>query len=816
MPRSSLVSLAHCPTAPQSRFALAAHPFLLVSRIDSAHEIFFIESRTHTRHPAHKRHGLFLEPLPSSHRPPLTQRSIRTSNCFSRELLVAAYKLALRSRIFSTLTTEYPHSNLAPPQYNNRVPHFRSLAWASLIAALLLGLLAAATVPSLTAVQAAPLLQATTDTPTNTPTDTATATATSTPTSTSTPTNTPTPAPGSIVISELRFVGAGGSTDEFVELFNRSCSTTFDLNGWSLSSSDNAGATTLLHQFSSSTPLPPGHYFLLGGTGYAWTTQQSVPDAQFDLGSDIPNAGGVALFLPDGITKIDRVGLSPTSAYIEGTPLGPLNLNTDQGYERHTSALGVVDSNDNLADFSQQPSDPRNSTQTGPCGVPQTPTPTPTRTITPTRTPLGFHPRVMINEVGWAGTGSNHGDQWIELTNPGTQPVDLANWSLETSNGSLIVNLRGVLPVGAFYLLVHGESADATQAATSAPTSPPTTDASACLVFNRQDLATRNILINQVFSGTLSSTGQILYLINSSNGIEDSADRGGGYWPAGNYAPAKSMERSGIIPDSTSGAWFTFEGDPVALNTPLDCDGNHVRGTPGGKNWAYTVTATPSPTPAPTRKPTPRPPTPFAHMVINEFLPRAGTDWNGDGAIDVFDEFVELKNLGPIDINLQGWKIDVLSSGPSTSFNLPGLTLHTGDRVLYYGSQDGLRLPDSGGTVRLFNNRGILIDARSYGPVADPDISHCRIPDGYYWQDACFPTPALENALIGTPPAPPPSAALHPPPCLLADTVPRPFRDAECSPHGADVFNPAFWDDQAGHGQFPVQDVYYKWKTWVQ
>ena len=406
---------------------------------------------------------------------------------------------------------------------------------------------------------------------------------TPTPTDTSTPTNTATPGPGSIVISEVRFIGSGGPTDEFVELFNRSCSTTFDLNGWSLKFSDSAGNVSPLplYQFSATTPLPPGHFFLVSSTGFAPSSQQSVPDVTYDGSTlDIPPDGGVALFLPapNGSTWIDQVGLSAGSAYKEATPLTTLTTPSDQGYERKSSGLGFQDSNDNSLDFTRLPSDPRNSTQVGSCGVPQTPTPTLTRTATPLP---GFHPRLLISEVGYGGTSSDHADQWIELYNPTTQDQLLGGWSLETSSGTVIANLHGTLGPGGFYLLVHGSTDQATQAVVSTPTLPSVSTPPSCLVFYRSDVD-----VAQVFSTTLSNYGQGIFLINPANGIEDTADRYGYAWPAGSYAPPVSMERSGMITDTTVGAWFTFAGDPVALNTARDCDGNHVYGTPGFANWA--------------------------------------------------------------------------------------------------------------------------------------------------------------------------------------------------------------------------------------
>ena len=118
--------------------------------------------------------------------------------------------------------------------------------------------------------------------------------------------------------------------------------------------------------------------------------------------------------------------------------------------------------------------------------------------------------------------------------------------------------------------------------------------------------------------------------------------------------------------------------------------------------------------------------------------------------------------------------------------------------------------------MRLINPRGVVIDARGYGPVADPDQSHCRLPDGYYWRRPCFPTPGLENSLTGAAPSAPPVVAAGPPPCLLADTVPAPFRQAECDPYGAGMWDQTYWDRQAGEGQFRVPDAYDKASTIVQ
>jgi hypothetical protein len=191
----------------------------------------------------------------------------------------------------------------------------------------------------------------------------------------------------------------------------------------------------------------------------------------------------------------------------------------------------------------------------------------------------------------------------------------------------------------------------------------------------------------------VSVNGQILYLTDPNGNIEDSADRNGVTWPAGNLSQYRSMERRAGMADTAVGAWGTYGG--TGTTSVHDCNGNAVRGTPKAGNYVASVTITPSPTQTPYKKPTPPIPTPFAHMVINEFLPRAGSDWNHDGKIDVYDEFIEVKNLGPIDVDLKNWKLDIQGSASRDAFTLTGPK--PGRRAdVFYGSTTKLLQEDSG------------------------------------------------------------------------------------------------------------------------
>jgi hypothetical protein len=333
----------------------------------------------------------------------------------------------------------------------------------------------------------------------------------------------------------------------------------------------------------------------------------------------------------------------------------------------------------------------------------------------------------------------------------------------------------------------------------------------------------RDLNLRGVAAGSfgLIDNGMILYLRGPHDELVDSANFAASTvtvnaWPAGTAGSAASrrtMERYRPLPDTRTN-WVTFFGDTSFGGWPTDEDGNRVKGTPGRANWSFSVTVTPSPIPTKVRTPTPRPPTPFARMVINEFLPRAGTDWNQDGQTNVYDEFIEVKNNGPVDEDLAGWQLDDVADGGSAPYTLPSVKLKPGERRVFYGLETKILLDDSGDTVRLINKQNVVVDARSYGVIEKMDISRCRLPDGYYWRDACFATPGNENALTGVAPAPAPILLSAPLPCLLADTVPAPFREAECNGFGSDMWDRTYWDEPAA--PINVPDAQHKWKTSIE
>jgi hypothetical protein len=281
------------------------------------------------------------------------------------------------------------------------------------------------------------------------------------------------------------------------------------------------------------------------------------------------------------------------------------------------------------------------------------------------------------------------------------------------------------------------------------------------------------------------------------------------------------MERSGMVVDSSS-AWFTFAGTNVVAH---DRNNNAIKGTPGQANWAITVTPTrtatatlytPTKTVTPTRTKTPAPTsTPTGRPIINEFLPRPGFDWNQDGQVDVFDEFIEIKNISIISVNLSGWKLDDEKDSGSAPYPLPDVVLEPGDRILLYGKQTNILLGDGGDTVRLLSPSNVVFDAYTYGIVKVEDQSICRMPDGNgSWYKDCVPSPNFTNTREGVVPSMPGGNSYQSPVCNLPDTLPPDFLFAECRGYGGSIWDSLFWD------KFGWQGIKYllggRWETFVE
>jgi hypothetical protein len=203
--------------------------------------------------------------------------------------------------------------------------------------------------------------------------------------------------------------------------------------------------------------------------------------------------------------------------------------------------------------------------------------------------------------------------------------------------------------------------------------------------------------------------------------------------------------------------------------------------------------------------------------VLNEFLARPGFDWNQDGTVDVFDEFIEVKNLGPVDINLGGWKLDDEANLGSNPYTLPNVTLKPGERLVFYGLETNILLSDGGDTVRLLNQSNKVYDSYTYRIAKIEDKSVCRIIDGNgNWYEDCNPTPNLTNTREGEAPEMPDQIGYESPVCSLPDTLPADFLFAECRGYGANLWRAMFWDADGWDMPFLFYSAASKWESFVE
>ena len=443
--------------------------------------------------------------------------------------------------------------------------------------------------------------------------------------------------------------------------------------------------------------------------------------------------------------------------------------------------------------------------------------PTPIPTITPTPTALKT---VVISEIGWMGTSSStSGDEWIELFNTTNEPIDMTGWHLRSfryDGEDFKLNLDIVLT-----------------GTISVRTSNEPRDPSGYYLLETRENAVNydNPAIEpdgQTYSGSLYNTGEILLLCSSLSHCNINTKRQtvdfvnatltttGNImpWAAGSSSTYGSMERKDLANDEPT-SYFTHIGESPRWGK--DVNGNAIKGTPGHPNWAFTVTSTPRATVTPTRTPT-RSPLPAPFVVINEVLARSGSDWNNDGRVDVYDEFIEVINSGTVDVNLSGYKLDDYELDASgklllNAFTLPSQTLKPGEKAVFYGSQTGIHLEDAGDTVFLMRtSNNSVVDKVTYPIAKSLDSSICRYTDGYgSWIVGCFPTPGRPNTLTGNR-FPSTSNGQPVPVCVLPDSVPDEFAVAECEEGGLGIWNYSYWDSFPGEGdQIWQSDERDKW-----
>lgn len=168
---------------------------------------------------------------------------------------------------------------------------------------------------------------------------------------------------------------------------------------------------------------------------------------------------------------------------------------------------------------------------------------------------------VVINELAWMGTQASTTDEWIELYNPTGGAIDLKNWTL-TDGNDINITLNGTIAAGGYFLLER-----------------------------TNDTTVSNIAANQIYTGSLSNTGETLTLKANDGRPIDVVNGDGGAWVAGVSASATgrfTMERISAAIAGIDSNWRTNDG---LTRNGLDASGNLIYGTPKAANSSGAIPA---------------------------------------------------------------------------------------------------------------------------------------------------------------------------------------------------------------------------------
>lgn len=349
-----------------------------------------------------------------------------------------------------------------------------------------------------------------------------------------------------IIINEVAWMGtAASSSDEWIELRNLS-SKEINLTGWSLVNK----SKKINIVFKETHSIPGNGLFLMERSD-----DESVPNKKADLiyNGTLSNSNE-ALYLFNSKCELKDI--------VKADPSWPAgNSDTKRTMERALNNLVWYTYGGGEDDIMGTPKEVNSNTnwllpvQNSGSGSSATHTQSssnnqPSETISfcsqtglgsPTQSPI------VINEIAWMGTAASSSDEWIELKNISTEPVNLNKWQLLDKDEQIKISFTttDVIEPGEFYLLERTDN-------NSVP----------------------NVSANKIYSGTLSDTNESLRLFNASCVLVDEVTAASN-WPAGDKTAKKSMERNTNLT-----GWHTYS-ESVADNT------SGLFGTPKKENSEF-------------------------------------------------------------------------------------------------------------------------------------------------------------------------------------------------------------------------------------
>jgi hypothetical protein len=172
---------------------------------------------------------------------------------------------------------------------------------------------------------------------------------------------------------------------------------------------------------------------------------------------------------------------------------------------------------------------------------------------------------VVINEISWMGTAASTGDEWLELYNASSTPIDLTSWTLIAKDNTPSITISGIcsnttIQAKSYYLLEK-----------------------------TNDDTVSDITADCIYGGTevLGDSGELLSLRDSTSTLVDRVGSSTADWFAGDKDDDITMERIDPTTSGTeSGNWAN--NDETLVNGQ-DADSNSLKATPGSLNSVNTT-----------------------------------------------------------------------------------------------------------------------------------------------------------------------------------------------------------------------------------
>lgn len=324
--------------------------------------------------------------------------------------------------------------------------------------------------------------------------------------------------------------------------------------------------------------------------------------------------------------------------------------------------------------------------------------------------PSGFSAgEVVVNEIAWMGTSASANDEWIELVNTSGSEVDITGWKLESIDGGIKTMLTGKIPAGGFFLLERTDD-------NSAP----------------------GIKADQIYTGALSNSGEVL-ILKDKNGIAvDRVDASGG-WQAGDNATKETMQR-------VATGWITGKATPKEANIAVKSEiQNSKQPTEDAKEFAEVKLQQTQPTQIvqeSTVKPEPAKVVAIQYpqsVYISEFL----ADPEGS---DEVGEWVELFNDGDAVADIAGFFLDDADGG-SKPYKIPeGTKISPKEFLIFSRADTKIALNNKTDEVRFLYPDGSVAAKVSYKDAKEGESgAYDFVKKELYWTKN--PTPGKTNSI---------------------------------------------------------------------